>query len=171
MSKLTTKTYNLFEWLCSIYAVFVVTFNTSTQNAYRFSEASCGLFWNLYEYLIKYLDWLLLLAKREAANLNVFFGLKLIQDSSSKCSQLHFTHLLFYTLLTRYDNPCSCGSKLIFNTCTCLQKNVPSASTPGRISCRSRPDQLMSRWRLSTNAAMPSVDTDGETEPFALWTY
>lgn len=57
----------------------------------------------------------------------------------------------------------------ILTTCICSQKNAPSVSILGRISCRFRPDQLMNQWQLSTNAATPSVDTDGETETFALY--
>lgn len=124
---------------------------------------------DVYQNLIKYLEFLFFTCqRRKAAGTRTFES---CINFNPQCLQLYFTHLLFYTLWSKSENSCSRGSKLIFNTCTCLQKNVPSASTPGRISCRFRPDQLMSRWRRSTNAAMPSVDTDGETEPFALWTF
>lgn len=90
ISKLTTITYrNLSVWLCSISAVFVVTFNTSTQNTYHFSRASCGLSWSSYKYLMKYLECLFLITK------------KCIDDFNPKCLQLYFTRLLFSELNMR----------------------------------------------------------------------
>lgn len=53
----------------------------------------------------------------------------------------------------------------------CSQKRVRSVSTLALTSCRFRPDQPMNRWPRSTNAAMPSVGTDGETETFCMLYY
>lgn len=79
--------------------------------------------------------------------------------------------LLTVTSFLAYPSPfLHCVNQMWYLTLVLVrsQKPVLSVSTLELISCRFRPDQLMNQWPPSTNAATPSVDTDGETDSVAL---
>lgn len=95
---------------------------------------------------------------------------KQITDESS-LGWFFYLKSVITTVIISYSVNQMCWAEPDASVCVHWQKNVRSANTLELISCRFKPDQLMNRWRPSTNAATPSADTDGETKTFEYFMY